>query len=498
MTAIPKFSASSSLAVSHPDSSAHTDMPASPSHGTRGKRKRADSEHDSDSDSPPRKLNHPPSSAIQTQLVRAAKAQPSSQESAMLLASHPERITTKLVNDAEFRQAYVAFIDQLTSLNNGSIDIHDPEALRRASEGALKNREQHQDAWEKTIYASALSRLTGVQNPALTVSAKATDDSLQELVLAMKEAPEKPIFWMINGNNHFHTHQGLKPILKAVAETRSALKGKGADKDVVLISGNAAGITPFSAGPIVKYTGPDGEFVGPAESTEAAAIESLLKMEPTVAGHFHFEQETKARNTRENILNTNRKLKGQDKELKNFITVNSQSGFSGLRSALTMLGVTSDENFPAKIYLINPDIKPEESIAALSYEATGKMFIQAMREFMNLTADISRSFFIPPVPLPHGIIDSFTTCLRKIGIDPDAVHSHDVHQLLRKMHETAMLPNEEKLVDPRKGYASAITSYAQASEDLRVKQDALETLRDRWDNEVNAASLRQRIKDRQP
>lgn len=485
MPAIPKFSVHPPIGPSHPEPSVPADtLPLA-------KRKRAGPEDES----PAAKLNYPPGSSVQTQLVQAAKAQTPSPEDTMLLARHPERITRKLVNDTAFRQAYVAFIDQLTGLNNGSIAIHDAQALHRANEHASAHRAQHQEAWEKSIYSSALSRLASVQNPALTVSSKSTEDARDELILAMKETPEKPIFWMINGNNHFHTHQGLKPILKAVAETRSP-DGKDAGKDVNLISGNAAGITPFSAGPVVKYTGRDGTFIGPAEATEAAAIESLLKTDPAVADHFRFEQETEARNTRENILNTNRKLKEQHQDLDDFISVNSQSGFSGLRSALTMLGVTDNGNLPAKIHLINPDVKPEESIAAFSYAASGKMFIQAMREFMNLTADISRSFFIPPVPLPQGIIDSFTTCLRKIGIDPDAMHSHDVQQLLRAMHETAMLPNEDKLVDPRKGYASAIASYAQASEDLRVKQDALEAVRDRWDNEVTATRLRQRVKDR--
>jgi hypothetical protein len=414
---------------------------------------------------------HVPRSFLQSRLVQTVQAQ----KDAMLLAQHPERIANQLVKDAEFRQAYVAFIDQLTRLSNGSIEMHDEEALRRTN--ALIHRGRLEEEWGDATYSAALSRLPKLKNPAVTTIAGSVDRAVDELILTMQAMPEKRLLWLINGNNHFPTHQGLKPILRKIAEVRAAQGlARRQEKDVILISGNAAGRTPFSPGPVVKYMDKEGEFVG--DSSEAEAIESLLK-DPLIAEHFVFELEKRAINTRENIRYTNHRLKKSNETMADFITVNSQSGFSGLRSALTLFGTANTREFPAKVHLVNPDIGPKDSVDASDYATTGKTVIQAMREFMNLTADVSRSFFIPQVPLPQELIDSFKTCLRKMHIDPDAMTSDEVQRLLRNMHETAMLPNEKKLVNPEEGYASAVEAYAKDSKKLRAKQNVAQKIVDR-------------------
>jgi len=232
-------------------------------------------------------------------------------------------------------------------------------------------------------------------------------------------------------------------------------------KDIIIISGNAAGAIPYSIWPLVKFHSLTGNMIG--WKTEAEAIRELLTKDSNIGEDYEFILETEAKNTGENLKKTTEKLRQHGIESGNLIAVNSQSGFSGLRSALTFLGWQNEGALPDVLYFINPDLDARQATKGLCFMDTGKVLIQALREFGNLIKYSAKGSFIPLVNLPFDLVENFKVCLNKIGIEPDNIGPDQISALLNTMNKIALAGSEDRLVPDDVGYAAAGLNYSQSS-----------------------------------
>ncbi|HEY4541440.1 MAG TPA: hypothetical protein VIG66_03590, partial [Noviherbaspirillum sp.] len=368
----------------------------------------------------------------------------------------------RMLKDPEFMKAYHAFINGVNRLGNGVIRVHDPDLLRRQNELYRALKPDKNSLWHRTpVYSDLLHELTQRTNPAISVENSDGADVEKTLFEAMSAAPHKRLCWSINGNNHIPTHQGLRQALERVAAHRLALSTEGASKDIVIVSGNAAGAVPYSIWPLVKFKSRSGKMIG--QKTEAEAIKALLTKDSNIEKHFEFILETEAQNTGENLKRTSEKLRQRGLETANLIAINSQSGFSGLRSALTALGWQNEAAFPDALYFINPDLSAGQATKELSLTDTGKVAIQALREFGNLIKYSAKGSFIPLVGLPSDLVANFKVCLNKIGIEPDNIGPDQLSVLLNTMNKIALAANENRLVPEGVDYATAGLEYSDKS-----------------------------------
>jgi hypothetical protein len=398
------------------------------------------------------------------------------------LGMHPQEIAGLLLRDQEFMEAYHAFITGLTRLGNGVIRVLDAKLLRQQNEEYRGKMPDKNSLWHKTpVYSELLNELSRRTNPAISIENSDIANIEKSLFATMSAAPDKRLCWTINGNNHIPTHQDLRPVLEKVAAYRALNKEmERASKDIVIISGNAAGTVPYSIWPLVKFKSPCGKMIG--KKTEAEAIKELLTTGSNIEEHYEFILETESQNTGENLKKTAEKLRQRGLKTANLIPVNSQSGFSGLRSALTALGWQNEADLPDALYFINPDLDARKATKELRYTDTGKIVIQALREFGNLIKYSAKGSFIPLIGLPLDLVENFKVCLNKIGIEPDTLGPDQLSALLNTMNKIALAANEDRLVPEGVDYATAGMDYSKKSWTHRRAES-----RDRKNKEAQSA-----------
>ena len=398
------------------------------------------------------------------------------------LAIHPEKIGYRLNNDPDFRQAYHAFIADLVEMGNGTITVTQPEVLQRQNSNDLANKDSTDKEWKSELpYSAILDKLTVGPPSGLTIVNGAAKDPVDSLIKTMEAAPKKPLFWTINGNNHFPTHEGLQSILSRIAAKRASLNKREniAVKDIILIAGNAPAKTPYHAGPIGKFTSPiTGKLHG--NFTEAQAIRDFLLEDEAIRKGYEFILETTSKNTMENLAYSQKELQKRGLDYAQAICVNSQSGFSGFRSALTQFGWLANCNTPESLHFINPDLSSATATDEADSKVTGQTFIQAVREFKNLTACLSQKIFNPFVPVPENLVKNYKTCLEKIGIDPNTRSATDIETWLDKMNQVAMAPNNQKLVGAEESYGTKAKAYAENNAVLRQQENLMREYVKKW------------------
>lgn len=393
------------------------------------------------------------------------------------LAVRPERIMAMLRADQQFRLAYEGLLTSLTKLGNGNLKVADPSQLQQANQRALHSLVANETKWrENACYSRMLDALSKKDNLLVRLHTPGPQQTLKAVMQEMQENPGTPLCWSVNGNNHFPTHEKLRDMISSIAELRGRLNDatEGNTRDLLIISGNAAQKTPYGPGPLGKYIDSNGTPVGTL--SEAEAIKSLLFPEHGSTENFDVILETNSCNTRENLRFTNAILSRPEMQAGQHIRVNSQSGFSGLRSALTSIGWQNTDQLPSVLNFLNPDLSVEEAIDAPSFEFAGKTFLQAMRECMNLTADVSRELFMPAVRLPPKMLDDLGICLRKIGIEPDTTPATQVQDALREMHAVAMRSHPQRLIGPFQSYASAGQQFSADNRQLRERQNVIKKI----------------------